>query len=159
MHALTEIKDFDLILQTFKKFAAPLMFMLFTMYTVASIFCTIGMFIFKDAISLTEMATLAATDGPFMYYLENFNDYYSGMITLFCVMIENNWNNTTNNFTDIFGKKARLFFCTYWVCMVLIMWNIVSATIMELYATTSENLSEYYEKRQLALKLMHKFKD
>ena len=55
LHLLTEIKDFDLILQTFKRFASPMVHMLFTMYTVASLFCAIGMYIFRSGVTVTKM--------------------------------------------------------------------------------------------------------
>ena len=64
-------------------------------------------------------------------------------------MIENNWNNTTDAFSDMFGNWARIYFCSYWICMVLIMFNIVASTILELYSTTSANLEERYEIRKL----------
>ena len=159
VHLLTEIKDFDLIIETFKKFASPMIHMLFTMYTVASFFCVLGMLVFRSGLTVPKMADLVGGDAPFLYYLENFNDFYSGMVTLFCVMIENNWNNTTDMFTDVFGNWARVYFCSYWVCMVLIMWNIVASMIMELYSTTSESLQDRYEKQRLVQQLSKSFKN
>ena len=132
--------------------------MLFTMYTVMSFFDAIGMLIFRSAITIPKMVTVS-DDAPFLYYLENFNDFYDGLIVLFILLVENNWNNTTDMYTDIFGNWARVFFCTNWVIMVLIIFNIVAASILELYASTSANLESRYAKRKFAKKLMNAFKD
>ena len=148
---LTEFKDFNAIIKSFRNFASPMLHMLFTMYTVASIFCSIGMYFFNGGINFVNVdGDETYLDAPVFYALNNFNDFYSGLLTLFELLIENNWNNTTNMYADIWGNKARFYFCIYWVCMVLLMFNIVASAIMELYGTTSTNLEESYEKMKSA---------
>ena len=56
LHALTAIRDFDLILQTFRRFASPMIHMLFTMYVINSMFCAIGMYCFRTGVTIERMA-------------------------------------------------------------------------------------------------------
>ena len=42
-----------------------------------------------------------------MYYLMNFNDFGASMVTLFHIMVVNNWFITCNMFIDIMEKEFK----------------------------------------------------
>ena len=131
--------------------------MLFTIYTVASIFAVVGMILFNGKVNTITMVDAASDAGFFLYDLLNFNDWYSSFIVLFMVMVNNNWNNVTDMYSDIFGNWSRYYFCFYWVVMVLIFFNLVVSLILEIYSSTGEEMDDGWQKNKLAKQLMYRF--
>ena len=81
---------------------------------------------------------------PHFYYLLNFNDFSSGMVTLFQQMIVNNWFITVDMYVNIMGEVAgvRLYFVSFWIAIVLIQMNIVIAIVLEIYGSVSTQVKE-----------------
>ena len=53
---------------------------------------------------------------PNLYYLMNFNDFGASMLTLFHIMIVNNWYLTCNMYKDISQNVVpQIFFISFWV--------------------------------------------
>ena len=64
----------------------------------------------------------------------NFNDFGASMVTLFHIMVVNNWFITCNMFIDINGNDfPKLFFVSFWILTVLIIFNLVISNIIEIY--------------------------
>ena len=97
--------------------------------------------------------------GFFLYDLLNFNDFYSGFGILFAVMVNNNWNNVADMYTDIFGNNSRIYWCSFWVVMVLMFFNLIVSFVLEIYASSGDKINDSWEKTNLAKQLMNKFND
>lgn len=68
----------------------------------------------------------------------NFNDFGASLVTLFHIMVVNNWYVTCNMYCYVMGNKwPRLYFILFWALTVLIMLNLVIAFIIEIYDTVS----------------------
>ena len=75
----------------------------------------------------------------------NFNDFPASLVTLFHIMVVNNWFVTCNMFCIVTGTIwPRLFFVLFWVLTVLIMLNIVIAFVLEIYNSVSDEISREY---------------
>ena len=82
-----------------------------------------------------------------LYYLMNFNDFISSMVTLFHIMIVNNWFVTCDMLCGIVGNNnPRMFFVAFWVLTVLIMLNLVISFILEIYSDTESESEKLYSK-------------
>ena len=69
----------------------------------------------------------------------NFNDFGSSMITLFHQMIINNWFITVDMYRDITGANwVLLYFISFWVLAVLIIFNTLIAIILEIHSSVTE---------------------
>ena len=78
---------------------------------------------------------------PDLYYLINFNDFGCSLVTLFHIMIVNNWFVTCNMFRDIAGNNYPIYyFVSFWVIVVLILLNCVLSILIEVYGTAQENV-------------------
>ena len=78
-------------------------------------------------------------DEPVLYYLMNFNDFGSSMVTLFHIMVVNNWFVTVNMYCSIFDSSWPIvYFATFWVFSVLIVMNVLTASIIEVFQATDE---------------------
>ena len=63
-----------------------------------------------------------------------FNDFGQSMVTLFHVMVVNNWWMTCNMFIDVSGNNwPQLYFVSFWVLTVLIIFNLVISNVIEIY--------------------------
>lgn len=95
---------------------------------------------------------------PALYYLLNFNDFGASLVTLFHIMVVNNWFITCNMYCYVMGNNwPRLYFISFWALTVLIMLNLVIAFIIEIYDTVSQEIEVEYKRREFVLKLQKKF--
>ena len=63
----------------------------------------------------------------------NFNDFGMSIVTLFHIMVVNNWWVTTNMLTDIAESNwPKVFVATFWVLIVLVIANLILANVIEI---------------------------
>ena len=83
---------------------------------------------------------------PGLYYLLNFNSFGAGMITMFHIMIVNNWFVTTKMYTNVFNSPApRIFFISFWAIVVLIVLNIVVSIVLDIYDSVYDEVEEFFK--------------
>ena len=64
----------------------------------------------------------------------NFNDFGAAIVTLFHIMIVNNWFVTCDMHCLVVGSNwPRFFFISFWILTVLIMLNLVISFVLEIY--------------------------
>jgi len=147
LHLLTEISYFKMIVGTFLKFNVTFFTMILTLYTVVLIFTEIGMIFFAGEIT-TNSAQTRNFQTPPLWYLMNFNDHASSYITLFHVMIVNNWFITVDMYCTVTGNDwPRLFFALFWIFSVCMMLNLVISFVLEVYSSVVEEMSRDFSKR------------
>ena len=78
-----EIKAFRVIVTTAKRMLSPFLSVLCSLYLFIFVFNTIGILMFGGLITLAKVDKIAFATNNALYYLLNFNDTYSGMLTLF----------------------------------------------------------------------------
>ena len=107
-------------------------------------FAIIGMETFAGLIRFTGYNS---TDEPFCgnaklegsrfyqehYCSNNFNDIASSFVTLFELMVVNQWHVITEGHVLVTSKAARLFFITFYFTCVLIVLNIFTAFVIEAF--------------------------
>ena len=77
------------------------------------------------------------------YYPNNFNDVASGIVTLFELLIVNNWFVISSGFEAVTPTWwARLYFISFWVVGVLICLNVVVAFAIDSFLSNSSDESE-----------------
>ena len=136
----------------------PVLGQFFLVYLFFYFFASLGGLLFGGDLTFESYKESGA---PVFYYLMNFNDYGSALVTLFHQMIINNWFITVNMFVAIKGDSnmVRLFFVNFWIFTVLIMFNTFIAIILEIHSSVTEIVRERYShsetKQKLADKLMH----
>ena len=86
--------------------------------------------------------------GQEMYYPHCFNDLASGMVTLFILLVVNDWHVIVSGYVAVWGAHARIFFATFYLCGVVIILNIVIAFVIETYQQLDRHHHE--SARQLA---------
>ena len=143
-----------MIVTTSKNLAIPFLSMIVSVYTVFYMFAIGGEIWFGGKVRVDSIQ-LEDSNIPDLYYLVNFNDFGCSLVTLFHIMIVNNWFVTCDMYTDIAGNNwPRLYFITFWILVVLIMLNCVLSILIEVYSTAQEKVDEQFEKQNLASQLI-----
>ena len=120
--------------------------MMVSLYTVFFIFSIIGQMLYGGIIT-TKSAQVNNVLIPQLYYLMNFNDFPASMVTLFHIMIVNNWFITCDMLCMVHGNNfPRMLFSAFWVVTVLIMLNLVISFILEIYSDTEGETEKLFTK-------------
>ena len=90
--------------------------------------------IFGGKIVYNDLKIIANASLPDSYVLMNMNDLLSAFITLFSLMVVNNWFVIVNLYVEVMDTVYVnwFFFTFYFFCVVLTL-NIVVAFILEMY--------------------------
>lgn len=98
-----------------------------------------------------------APDSPPFYYLLNFNEFSTSLVTLFHFMIVNNWFMTIDMYRACVKHKIvpELFFVSFWCFVVLILLNVLIALILDIYSSVEPEVNAKAKK----LKLSHQIKE
>mmetsp|Transcript_93240 Transcript_93240/g.240975 ORF Transcript_93240/g.240975 Transcript_93240/m.240975 type:complete len:760 (-) Transcript_93240:232-2511(-) len=107
-----------------------LLLLLYYVYTL------LGVHFFGGLIYPTNPALQGMPFAASEFWDINFNDFPSGMVTLFCIMLIAQWNNITIAFMRASGNNwAAAFFTSFWILTNLIVLNILMALILECSST------------------------
>jgi len=123
------------------------------------LFALIGMLLFGGLVR--KDLDYPFVEGPYtvpsVFHLCNFNDFVSSIITLFTLMVVNNWmiqvaqySYVTDGMYNKFG--VRFYFIAFYYFSVIIGINLVVAYVLDMYGST-ERLEE---DRIKTLKMMEK---
>nr|XP_039248277.1 two pore calcium channel protein 1-like isoform X1 [Styela clava] len=67
------------------------------------------------------------------YCQMNFNDIIHSIVTLFVLMVVNQWHVITQGFVFVTNKAARLFFISFHLSVVILILNIIVAFVLEAF--------------------------
>ena len=143
MTLMYEIKSLRIIIETLKNLLEPISLMMATLLIVYYFFALAGMQIFGGKITkdLPYPLTQGTNTVPATYHLDNFNDFISSLITLFTLMVVNNWMFQVSQFIvvmegEINENLVRLFFIIFYQFSVVIGINLVVAFVLDMYDST-----------------------
>lgn len=76
------------------------------------------------------------------------------MVTLFHIMVVNNWFITCNMICLIQQSIwPRVYFVLFWIMTVLMMLNIVIAFVLEIYENSADETEAEFKRREYVYKL------
>jgi len=111
--------------------AGPILLIL----TVMHIFVYIGMTLWEGTVDVEEQASNEKIE--YLYYLNNFNSYAEGCITVFNVLVVNDWHQISNVF--LYASRCSspfvvyLYFVTLVIVAVCILLNVIVAFFVETF--------------------------
>merc|ERR1712070_1245949 len=65
----------------------------------------------------------------------NFNDFASSLVTLFELLVVNNWHVLMSGFIAVTSPWCRWYFVSFWVLGVVVVLNLVVAFVLEAFFT------------------------
>ena len=138
-----------IIFETLRNLLGPLNNLLAVMITIFYVFTEIGMALFGGQVTKTSPNIVHDSSIPDNYVLVNFNDLLSGMVTLFILIVVNNWYVIVAMFVDIKNGNIlyRAYFMIFYYFGVVIGLNIVIAFAIDMYSAV-QRLDEQKEKNR-----------
>lgn len=135
----------------------PVFNFIFAVYSVLMIYTIAGMQIWGGKVTVGLFDDIAAlnpdSDVSDTYMWLNFNDFWSGIMTLFTMMLFNNWQFIWQQFNfAIDGRDTvtNAYFISFLFIVVYIMMNIIMALIIDVYTSIEDSVSkEKLEKQAL----------
>ena len=146
---LQEVFTYNIIIETMMGLIGPFTTLLGVLMTVFYVFSILGGFIFGGKVD-ANLPQILANDGVSTIYIyNNFNDFGSGIVTLFELMIVNNWQVIVEMFIDATGISAvRWFFIFFYFFSVTVALNIVVAFALDLFNSYHEMLTQRRDEKQ-----------
>lgn len=140
---LGEIQEYRIIFKTFVSlmpmYARIFGILVFTFY----IYSTVGQYIYGGMIFKEQYHIIEDTTVPNVYVYNNFNDFASGLVTLFELLIVNNWWVIAEMYTDVVQNKwSRLYFASFYFWAVLIVINLVVAFVIDMFTANYEIMEQ-----------------
>ena len=137
----------------------PFMNLVFTMYSIYYFWNLIGIEIYGGLITpqmFDEVTKLNPdTEIGHSYMWLNFNDFISGLLTLFSMMLGNNWQFIWGQFNfaiDGDDLTTDLFFFTFIMLTQYVLINIIMAFVIDVYTSIEESVKkERTEKEAVEL--------
>ncbi|KAH7861661.1 hypothetical protein Vadar_029050 [Vaccinium darrowii] len=136
---LMHVQRYRAFLATFLSLVPSLMPYLGTIFCVMCIYCSLGVQIFGGLV----YAGNPKLDGTDLdendYLLFNFNDYPNGMVTLFNLLVMNNWEIWMQSYIDLTGTSwTCIYFISFYLIAVLLLLSLVVAFVLEAFFAETE---------------------
>eukprot|EP00913_Durusdinium_trenchii_P029651 g27792.t1 len=111
------------------------------LFLVYYIFATVGVQLFGGLIDVHNPNLDHTGFAEAQYWPLNFNDFLSALVTLFCLMVVNNWYVVADGFMAVTSNYSAIFFVCFFVSVNLVVLNILMTLILESSATVRHELS------------------
>jgi hypothetical protein len=113
------------------------MTLLLVQFTIFYVFAMSAIRLYGGMVKFDSPEIVHNTAVPDNYYLMNFNDFPSAMVTLFVLMVVNNWFIIVGIFVDMSGSTmwTRLFFIVFYFLSVVVALNILIAFAIDMYSS------------------------
>ena len=131
----------------------PIMYQLACLYIVFYIFAIIGIYGLGGVIRQPRFHSEGGIPNN-LYYLINFNDLGSSMVTLFSFMIINNWPAITDTMVNASGSVLpRVYFMIFYIFVQWIILNILIAMMIDIFCTVTKDMDKDYDRLDNIIKL------
>jgi hypothetical protein len=130
-----------IVFEAMRQMIIPLCKLLVVQLLIYYIFALFGMLMFGGKITLNNPYIVNSTGIPNSYVMQNYNDFISAMITLFSLMVVNNWMVQVQMVVGLMegNRYYRIYFILFFYISVIIGINIVVAFILDMYSSV-ENI-------------------
>ena len=147
---LYEVKKMRVIFESVKNLLGPLNNLVIVMMVIFYVFAQVGMAVFGGKIQKYSPQIVNDSGVPDNYYLINFNDLLSSYVTLFILIVVNNWYVIVAMCVDIMGGATiwRYFFIVFYYFGVIIGLNIIIAFAIDMYAAVVRLDNQQEENRK-----------
>jgi two pore calcium channel protein 1 len=114
----------------------PLLYLMGVLFIIYYIFAMFGMLFFGGKIQRGLPALINDQSIPDNYHLDNFNDLLSSFVTLFTLMVVNNWMIQVQLYCVVMDSNYyRFYFGLFYYFSVVIGINIVVAFTIDMYSS------------------------
>jgi two pore calcium channel protein len=136
---LVLMERYQVMVTTFLKLIPSLMPYLGITFCLMCFFCSLGVQLFGGVVNNGNPRLPGSTIAENDYYTKNFNDFPSGMVVLFDLLITGNWHMWMDGFQELTGQWwTQFYFWGFYVLGVLFLFNLVVAFVLEAFFAEME---------------------
>jgi hypothetical protein len=121
------------------------------------IFAIVGIGLFANKITPDTVPKWTALDYALNnYYANNFDDMTHAIVTLFLLMIGNNWYYVMDAAVFVTTPYAQIYFILFYSISVLVVMNVLTAFVLEAFLKQQqheENIKSRFSMRKLATRV------
>lgn len=151
---LHEIRSTRLVITTMGFMLDPIQTLMGVVGLIFYEFAVIGQFLFGGVIKNDSYKTPYDNGGSF-FTLMNFNDVFSSLVTLFALMIVNNWYVMVNQTCAYMGNiNYRLYFYAFYYMGVIIATNILVAFAIDIYSVVQRLDDSRHANKEIIVKML-----
>mgnify|MGYP001146136118 CR=1 FL=1 len=140
------VKRFYHIIGTLLSLLGSLVSYLIVMMALYYIFAIMGQGLFAGLIFEGNPALEGTPFAASQYFPNNFNNLPAAFVTLFELMVVNNWQVIVSGYTAVRGSGARVFFIFFWLLSVAVVVNIVVAFVLDAFVSKYDKQMEEADK-------------
>ena len=131
-----EVKQWQIIIKTIRALLSPFYTLLLVTYMLFLIYSIIGDRWFGGLSNFKEESIFRDDSFPNNYIQVNFNDLANSFMTLFILMVVNNWFVVWGVYETITGNTwCRIYFITFYFLSVIVVLNILIAFVIDMYSS------------------------
>ena len=140
---MQEVTSLRMIIETLKNLLVPILHMTSVLGIIYYLFALVGMCLFGGLVH--KNLDYPLVEGPYTvpanFHLVNFNDFFSSIVTLFTLMVVNNWMISVSQCVFVTAgmydkNMVRLYFFAFYYFSVIVGINLVVAYVLDMYAST-----------------------
>ena len=126
LRLLASVERFNAIFRHFVRLLPAFSALFGALWALFYVYAQLGIVIFGGRIR-TDMAGQPNV----AYALNNFNDFGSALVTLFELLVVNNWNVIMCEAVAVSNDWARVYFISWFILAVMVMSNLIVAHILD----------------------------
>lgn len=141
------VRRFRLVLDTLGSLLQPSARLLGAFSIVLYCFCVLGVCLFGGKIYEGAPGLEGTPFADADYYTINFNDFASGLVTLFALEVVNNWQVIVSGFVGVTTAWHHAFFIAFYLVGVIVMLNVVIAFVIDSYDVETRKAALFSKRR------------
>ena len=126
LRLLASVERFNAIYRHFVRLLPAFSALFGALWALFYVYAQLGIVIFGGRIR-----TDVAGQPNVAYALNNFNDFGSALVTLFELLVVNNWNVIMDQAVAVSNDWARIYFVSWFILAVMVMSNLIVAHILD----------------------------
>jgi len=133
LRLLVAVRRFNMIFATFLQLVPAFTTLFGMLFALMTLYAQIGLQAFGGKIYVGNPDLKSTEFAQDDYYVNNFNDYASAMVTLFELLAVNKWYVIMDGVVAATSKEFRLYFISFYCIAVVMVLNLVVAFILEAF--------------------------
>jgi hypothetical protein len=138
---------FERLVQTFVTIFPALLTFVGMQFLTFYVWVIVGMEIWAGQIYKGNPALLGTAFDAADFYENNFNNFLLSYVTVFELMVVNNWQQIASGYVAISGEIAWLFFISFNACVVIVVVSWVVASIIESFQVHNALEEQNYQAK------------
>jgi len=134
---LYKVEKYKIIFKTFVNLIPVFGMLLGVLMSLIYIYSLIGIEVFGGKVYPENPQIYKNPSIPPLYVYNNFNDFGSGVVTLFELAVVNNWNVIAYMHIQVTSPWSSVYFISFFLVSVMVALNLVVAFIIDMFNTQS----------------------